>query len=579
MEQWIVGSPPSENYPYWTRANVGEVFPDPVVPLTYDLVMLAAESGWRDALVRMGAFTHDEFTDGIMEPLGIFGGYCYLNVSVARLIGERGPGTTAQDMDDFFGAMPGMPPYVAADGDQNEDRTAAISATFDWVMTTPEIDFSHTTAARMDQIHRDRPDLDAMSNQQLWEYARDIMLANFQPIFAEHIYITFLAPIPVGAIGQICAALERPNDTMKVISGVGDVESAAPAMALWELGRLVANEPDLMAAFDVGTPAGLETVLDRIRQAGPTSEPFLAGFDEFIDKFGCRGPNEWEIRVHTWETRPALALAAIDRMRLSDDDAAPAARNAAMAADRERVVAEISEALAGDAETLGTFQAATKAAAIFNAGRERTKTNCVKFIHEARMAMHTIGRRMVADGHCDDSGDFSLLFVNQIEDWFENPASYRDTIRERKTLFDEYMALQEPFVFDSILSDPNTWSSRADFQVEPVAVGDVLDGISGCPGSATGIARVITDPVDPTALGPGEVLVAPSTDPSWTPLFVPAAAVIVDVGSPVSHAIIVSRELGIPCVPSVTNASRRIPDGTTVEVNGDTGKVTILALP
>ncbi len=579
MEQWIVGSPPSENYPYWTRANVGEVFPDPVVPLTYDLVMLAAESGWRDALVRMGAFTHDEFTDGIMEPLGIFGGYCYLNVSVARLIGERGPGTTAQDMDDFFGAMPGMPPYVAADGDQNEDRTAAISATFDWVMTTPEIDFSHTTAARMDQIHRDRPDLDAMSNQQLWEYARDIMLANFQPIFAEHIYITFLAPIPVGAIGQICAALERPNDTMKVISGVGDVESAAPAMALWELGRLVANEPDLMAAFDVGTPAGLETVLDRIRQAGPTSEPFLAGFDEFIDKFGCRGPNEWEIRVHTWETRPALALAAIDRMRLSDDDAAPAARNAAMAADRERVVAEISEALAGDAETLGTFQAATKAAAIFNAGRERTKTNCVKFIHEARMAMHTIGRRMVADGHCDDSGDFSLLFVDQIEDWFENPASYRDTIRERKTLFDEYMALQEPFVFDSILSDPNTWSSRADFQVEPVAVGDVLDGISGCPGSATGIARVITDPVDPTALGPGEVLVAPSTDPSWTPLFVPAAAVIVDVGSPVSHAIIVSRELGIPCVPSVTNASRRIPDGTTVEVNGDTGKVTILALP
>jgi pyruvate,water dikinase len=366
---------------------------------------------------------------------------------------------------------------------------------------------------------------------------------------------------------------------MKVISGVGDVESAAPAMALWELGRLVANEPDLMAAFDVGTPAGLETVLDRIRQAGPAGEPFLAGFDEFIDKFGCRGPNEWEMRVHTWETRPALALAAIDRMRLSDDDAAPAARNAAMAADRERVVAEISEALAGDAETLGTFQAAPKAAAIFNAGRERTKTNCVKFIHEARMAMHTIGRRMVADGHCDDSGDFSLLFVDQIEDWFENPASYRDTIRERKTLFDEYMALQEPFVFDSILSDPNTWSSRADFQVEPVAVGDVLDGISGCPGSATGIARVITDPVDPTALGPGEVLVAPSTDPSWTPLFVPAAAVIVDVGSPVSHAIIVSRELGIPCVPSVTNASRRIPDGTTVEVNGDTGKVTILALP
>jgi pyruvate,water dikinase len=73
------------------------------------------------------------------------------------------------------------------------------------------------------------------------------------------------------------------------------------------------------------------------------------------------------------------------------------------------------------------------------------------------------------------------------------------------------------------------------------------------------------------------VLVAPITDPSWTPLFVPAAGVIVDVGAPLSHAIIVSRELGIPCVVSVTDATRRIPDGAFVEVNGDNGTVTVLS--
>ena len=73
--------------------------------------------------------------------------------------------------------------------------------------------------------------------------------------------------------------------------------------------------------------------------------------------------------------------------------------------------------------------------------------------------------------------------------------------------------------------------------------------------------------------------VAPMTDPSWTPLFVPAAAVIVDVGAAQSHAMIVSRELGIPCVPSVTHATKRIPDGATVRVNGDAGTVEILALP
>ena len=93
-----------------------------------------------------------------------------------------------------------------------------------------------------------------------------------------------------------------------------------------------------------------------------------------------------------------------------------------------------------------------------------------------------------------------------------------------------------------------------------------------------GRARVVTSSLDPTALEPGDILVAPSTDPSWTPLFVPAAGVVVNVGAPQSHAVIVSRELGIPCIPSVTDATRRIPDGALVEVDGGAGTVTILEL-
>ena len=65
-------------------------------------------------------------------------------------------------------------------------------------------------------------------------------------------------------------------------------------------------------------------------------------------------------------------------------------------------------------------------------------------------------------------------------------------------------------------------------------------------------------------------------DSSWTPLFVPAAGVVVDVGAALSHAIIVSRELGIPCVVSATDATKRIPDGAMIRVDGDTGVVTVL---
>jgi pyruvate,water dikinase len=86
----------------------------------------------------------------------------------------------------------------------------------------------------------------------------------------------------------------------------------------------------------------------------------------------------------------------------------------------------------------------------------------------------------------------------------------------------------------------------------------------------------VLDPHDPGDLSPGDVLIAPITDPAWTPLFVGLAVVVVDVGAPPSHAMIVSRELGIPCVVSVAEASVRIPAGAVVEVDGDAGTVTVL---
>ena len=95
-------------------------------------------------------------------------------------------------------------------------------------------------------------------------------------------------------------------------------------------------------------------------------------------------------------------------------------------------------------------------------------------------------------------------------------------------------------------------------------------------GTYRGTARIVLDPGDPTALDPGDVLVAQHIDPAWTPLFVTAGAVVVDVGATLSHAIIVSRELGLPCVVSATDATRMIPDGALVEVDANTGLVTVI---
>ena len=81
---------------------------------------------------------------------------------------------------------------------------------------------------------------------------------------------------------------------------------------------------------------------------------------------------------------------------------------------------------------------------------------------------------------------------------------------------------------------------------------------------------------DPGELEPGEILVAPITDPAWTPLFLPAAAVVVNVGALMSHAVIVSRELEIPCVVSVEDATVRLRDGMLVEVDGEAGTVSVV---
>ena len=109
--------------------------------------------------------------------------------------------------------------------------------------------------------------------------------------------------------------------------------------------------------------------------------------------------------------------------------------------------------------------------------------------------------------------------------------------------------------------------------------GDTIPGTAGSPGVVQGRARIVRDPTNPPDLLPGDIMVAPLTDPAWTPLFLAVDGVVVNVGGQVSHAVIVSRELGIPCVVSVEDATERIEDGTVIEVNGTMGEVTIIGKP
>ena len=103
-----------------------------------------------------------------------------------------------------------------------------------------------------------------------------------------------------------------------------------------------------------------------------------------------------------------------------------------------------------------------------------------------------------------------------------------------------------------------------------------LSGQGASPGRYEGIARVIMDPATDNEIEPGEILIAPYTDPAWTPLFLTANAAVIEVGSYLSHAGTIAREYGMPCVVDVANCTSKITTGTRISVNGSNGKVTIL---
>jgi phosphohistidine swiveling domain-containing protein len=201
----------------------------------------------------------------------------------------------------------------------------------------------------------------------------------------------------------------------------------------------------------------------------------------------------------------------------------------------------------------------------------------VRALYGTRRALFELAARAQARGGPAERRDCWLLTCDEFPAFLEDPATFADVIADRTAQRDDLQARVPPFVFTAPIPDPSTWPRRdAAEETATAGVGDELAGIGVSPGIRRGTARVILDPSDPGALRPGDVMVAPITDPAWTPLFLAAEAVVVDVGAQQSHAAIVARELGIPAVVSVARATSRLVDGDLIEVDGDRGVVRVL---
>ena len=578
-DRWITDWDPSPRWPHYTRANAGEVMPNPASPLgqqfSWDNGIVL---GWRDGYIRSGNYSAEEWVDEHPATMGTFGGYMYINLANVRMQGVRNPAVTVEQLDlAFFGDHPDVPPYVADRRDERPDLVEPIMAHLGWLMTTTQVPEFDDEKVETKRFRTERPDLTALSDAELLARARSTQ-PMLRKLFESHTITSSGSGVAPGILFAIGQAIGDPTVPMKLVSGIGEVDSAEASYVLWDLSRLVAGSAELSAAFDAGV-AGL---LDRLRASGsPDATGFLAAWDAFVLEHGARGPAEWEMAVDSWETKPEMALAALDRIRLQKDGEAPKIRNARKAAEREVAVAEVRAKVAasGSEELSGQLEAALVAANQL-AFRERTKTNIIRVVHEGRMCFRELGRRHAAAGDIADAQHVFMLLEAELDAFVASPSSFRPTLADRFAQWRELWELEPPFfIVDGKVPPLSTWPRKGSSHAMKLAVGESIQGVPGCPGVVKARARVILDPTDPGALEPGDVLVAPSTDPAWTPLFMPASAVVVNVGGQISHSIIVSRELGLPCVVSATDATVRIPDGALIEVNGDTGTVTVLELP
>ena len=570
---WFCDSTVSDRFPAWTRGNAADVFPDPFSPLGLSLVVRQGMcTGLRDAYIAIGALDWEEYDEPERPELWkCFGGYLYNPLSMTRVLGARMPGASPELIDRaFFDERDEVPVYEHQDWHDSPRHEAKLGESMQWAMSATSLPHLDADKDLASQLRASRPELANLTDSALHARAR-AMIPFVTQTFENAMIVSALSSLGTGALGAISEQLGDPTLAIRLLAGI-EVDSAAPAHAMWELGRLARQSAVVTAAFDAGAGTAIEALACSV---DPGAADFLAQFSAFLYHHGSRGPNEYDPMAPSWEAQPQAALTAIDLMRRSGESQAPSTRASAALEERDRLIAEIRSRLAASPESAALFEAALRSAQLFLAGRERAKTNVVRVINEARMALYEYGRRLVARGVIDEVEQVFMVTDEELDPLRADPSSFAKTISKRWTQYRRLFEFEPVFVVNGRVPKVDDMARRATIHVATAGPGSVLRGAAGSGGAATGRARIVVDPADPAGFEPGDVLVAPQTDPAWVPLMVPAAAVVVNTGAQGSHAMIVSRELGIPCVVSVAGATDAIPDGATVTVDGTSGTVTV----
>ena len=296
----------------------------------------------------------------------------------------------------------------------------------------------------------------------------------------------------------------------------------------------------------------------------PQDSLFRIGLEHFLSEFGHRAPGETDIVNPRWiEDASSLFKQIRDCMRAtSDEDLRNLASQRRLEAEREiRDQLPLLSLL-----VLWMANRLRRAYAI----RELGKSALVAGLLPYRQIVLEIGRRLVASHQFDERERVFDLTATDLRNYlkgFWDGRGARELTNDRRRRREEWLREDAP---DVIAGEGVT---ETPFPISQLITNEGWRGIAVSAGRASGNARVITTPQEGARLLQHEILVAPSTDPGWTPLFLKASAVVMETGGYLSHGAIVAREYGLPAVVNIPGVLAQVHDGEMLGVNGDEGTV------
>jgi phosphohistidine swiveling domain-containing protein len=520
---------PSSDAAWWTTGNVAEAVPGVLTPLTYTFWTRPFERSVRGSYAEMGVISRADGRKITANPddvaLGIVFGRAVLNVRLVLSVGAGLPGTNAGKvganvLGDTAHNITSLPPNTPIRYPVVALRLPALAVRLRARMARLD--------AQVARVWREVQRADPARTRSL--------LPTIHELFAAALTVQSHATFLSSAVYEPLAGLvgERTHLLTDLLSGYGGMVEVGMLHELWE----VAHERRTLA--------------------------------DWLSRYGYLGPYAGNLRSRSWREDPGPIERLLATYRAVAESDAPAGierRRVTARRDAERQLVRGVGALKrpGVRLLLGL-------AAHFIPLREVGKNSYLRALDAARAGVRIAGADLAERAVLADAEDVWFLTWQELLGTL--PPDVNAVIERRRAQHAMFETLTIPDVFHGCpkpLPLVKPVPDRGDAEL-------VLHGVAACGGVIEGRARVVVDPtVDDDVLEPGEILVAAATDPSWTTLFVGAAAVVTDLGGALSHGAIVARELGLPCVTNVRTGTAVIRTGDTVRVDGTRGTVTRLA--